>query len=84
MITMLDIATVTARKQHICTWCREEIEPGDKYERSAWADSGTAWTQKAHPACADLIGRYAEFYGLDSDDPVEWSDVIEWQRGDER
>ena len=42
--------TLTARKQHQCTWCFEPIPPGEKYVRWVTLDD-SAYTSKMHPEC---------------------------------
>jgi len=74
-----DPKTVTARKVHICTWCGQHIAVGDQYERATYVDGGDLWTQKAHLPCADLVLDYAQFWALDIDDSVDWSDVLSWK-----
>lgn len=67
-----------AAKEHRCIWCLEPINPGDRYESSTWVDGDRLWTQKAHLPCVDVLMRYAAYYALECDDPVDWADVLEW------
>lgn len=42
--------TVKARKPHTCTWCGQQINPGDTYKR--WNSVDGKWfTNKMHPEC---------------------------------
>jgi len=42
----------TARKRHACSWCGEQIEPGETYYReTVWDPDNGPHTWKAHPEC---------------------------------
>lgn len=66
-----------ARKVHHCDMCGREILPGERYERGAGFDGGTAWTWKECEHCQALIKVYPEILdwtdeGYNSDDILEW------------
>lgn len=44
-----------ARKQHGCTWCAENIDPGALYIYSTGVDGGHWYTNKLHVECADAL-----------------------------
>lgn len=78
MIEVLRRQTPKARTSHVCGHCRQRIEPGTVYELIACADSGQAWTFKAHQECSDLFNRYGRYWALGEYDLVDWHDVVEW------
>ena len=58
--------TRTARKQHRCTYCAEQIEAGEQYLRWMSVNDGKAATNKVHPECLaileeDAYGGYFEY-----------------------
>ena len=58
--------TQKARKPHKCDWCRFQIEIGEKYQRQAIFDNGSAYTWKNHIQCMELtrnLKMFDETYG---------------------
>lgn len=55
--------TPTAQKTHRCTWCNEEIKPGEEYIRFDGICDGRSATVKMHPECRDAENREAEEVG---------------------
>ncbi len=60
MCEFLSHETVTARKQHSCSWCGQKIEPSDRYVRQAVVFEGDMCMNKFHPEgdeAATEVGR---------------------------
>lgn len=55
MCQLLSNDTVTARKQHACSWCGQKIEAGSKYVRQFVLFDGDTCTNKFHPECDNWI-----------------------------
>lgn len=53
--------TQVARKRHQCTWCYEQILPGEKYVRWVTFDDA-AFTSKMHPECEESANAGNEGY----------------------
>lgn len=51
MATLLDRSTQKARKAHSCTWCGQEITPGESYTRTRFIFEGEHKVNKFHPEC---------------------------------
>jgi hypothetical protein len=51
MCEFLSHETVTARKQHVCSWCGQKIEPAARYVRQAVVFEGDMCMNKFHPEC---------------------------------
>jgi hypothetical protein len=49
-----------ANKAHRCNSCRGPILAGEVYLRVSWVGDGTAATEKACPACAAILARFAD------------------------
>jgi hypothetical protein len=49
--------TRTARKPHICAYCRSTIPLGSKHDVWVWADMGTAYRLRGHAECAGYHSR---------------------------
>lgn len=88
MSIVLDRATPTARKEHICQSCGRRIVPGEKYVRvTSISDNG--WqTWKACQQCDEVAGDLwdADYRGDDEDGnecypylpEVDWHEVASW------
>ncbi len=62
------VKVAAARKAHRCTWCGQDIEAGQPYERWASYDDA-AFQNKMHPECAEACGdKY--YLPFDNDRPV--------------
>ena len=46
-----DTTHQTARKPHVCWWCGETIETGERYVRWLWKDGNTCLPTKVHNEC---------------------------------
>ena len=57
--------TLTARKSHICSLCRQEIPVGEKYERWTGKWCGDFYSQYFHSTCCDLVQEYGLTSGED-------------------
>jgi hypothetical protein len=72
MAAMSEVRTLTARKNHRCSWCGEIIKFGERYSRyRVWIGYDTS-TVKMHPECLDASGEEAREAG-------GW---IEWTPGE--
>ena len=56
-------ALVRARKQHVCDWCGEKIEPKTKYWRWFGVVEGDASTTKMHEECSEALERMGRELG---------------------
>lgn len=54
---LLSVNQPTARKRHICQWCREPIHPGEQYIRYNCIYDGFQST-KMHSECYESSARY--------------------------
>lgn len=67
-----------AHGKHRCVYCGEHIAAREQYGDMRCACDGTAWTQRSHLACTDLVNRYAVDVGLDDEDWPDWQEVLSW------
>ncbi len=51
-----------ARKMHQCTWCAQQIMPGERYQRWTSFDD-SAFANKMHPECADACNDECTYWG---------------------
>lgn len=63
MCQLLSNDTVTARKQHACSWCGQKIEAGSKYVRQFVLFDGDTCTNKFHPECDNAVTAVAREEG---------------------
>ncbi len=54
-----------ANKEHICDWCGERIESGERYYTWCWFDNGSATTVKSHIVCNIAANEVARHWGDD-------------------
>lgn len=52
-----------AKKNHRCSWCGQQIDTGQPYERWRWFDGGDASTVKVHPECCLAVDEWAQAGG---------------------
>lgn len=74
----LSHSTPKARVAHRCAACGVAIDPGVRYARSAYVDSGDFWTWKACLPCDGLVIDVASWAGGLPDEGVTDVDFIEW------
>ena len=55
---------VKVRKNHVCAWCAELINPGESAQYRAYVFDGDFQTDWMHPECADAMHRYPDQYVL--------------------
>lgn len=72
MGTMSEVETPTAIKSHVCSWCGQRIDAGERYRRYRYWAEGEAGTVKTHAECFDAMQEAAA-------DEGGW---IEWAPGD--
>jgi hypothetical protein len=53
-VDIIENRTVKARKEHICTECKDIINIGDKYERTKYSFDGDFMTNKCCYACLEI------------------------------
>ncbi len=78
-LTLIAEARPTARKSHGCNACLGRIQPGEQYDRQRVADSGDAWTWKAHRLCSAIVDHlWAEdcYFSDESPGPDEVHEVL--------
>ncbi len=63
MCQFLSNETVTARKQHGCSWCGQKIEAGQKYIRQALLFEGAMCANKFHLECDEACTEAARHEG---------------------
>jgi hypothetical protein len=49
--TLISAETRKARKQHLCSWCGQKIEPGETYEFSYFIFDGDPQSNRFHKEC---------------------------------
>ena len=47
---------VTVRKVHLCSWCGEEIYPGERAQSRAYKMDGDFTSDHMHPECYEASG----------------------------
>lgn len=70
----VDERVVEARKKHVCTECRREIVPGEKYERASGKWDGCIETYKT---CMDCISVRDAFFCGSYGYSAIWQDLYE-------
>jgi hypothetical protein len=58
------VQTRKARKPHQCTWCSEQIEPGETYFHWHSVDDGY-YSNKMHPECKEACNSECLEFGED-------------------
>lgn len=66
---------VIARKEHICDWCNQKINKGEKYNYQTFIFDGEFCEWHSHLACSNVVSAiwdYADPYdGMDSDEFID-------------
>lgn len=67
-----------ARKEHLCTECKDAILPGERYRRTAFKHEGTVATDRLCARCAEILPEF-EWHILGGD---FWRHMEEqWDQG---
>lgn len=69
-----ETTTQKAKTLHRCSWCWQNIVPGEEYKRYRHFDGGDACTVKLHPECHDVM----------LEEAAEEGGYLEWTPGMER
>ena len=71
--------TRTARKGHVCAYCRMAIDPGEKYETWVCKDGSSVFRCNAHRFC---IGFYAKHTYASEEIFTDcfWDAMLDWRR----
>lgn len=56
--TEINSALRRARKEHVCDWCGEKIEPKTKYRTWFGIVEGDVSNSKTHPECDEASNEY--------------------------
>lgn len=71
MVTTIDTAHPTARKEHICQHCGCKIQPGQRYYRQTNIYEGRIYDFITHEECSEVASELDMYYycddGLDGD-----------------
>lgn len=68
-----------AHDKHRCELCHEPILRRSKYLDQRCAEDGRAWTFRCHVDCNVRYWKAHRGLELLTDEPLEWSEVLEWE-----
>lgn len=70
MSTVLTDKRVTCRQQHLCSWCGELIQKGEKAHYQTGIFDGEFYSSRTHIECEEAIRRSPEIFD-DGYDPYD-------------